>query len=119
VSNSETPESRRQLSSDATLGLERLIVGRECNAFDRLSAERKALAYAELIRLGLIDGTVKEVPGQSYPDVRVTRVTSRGKKAYGPRKYKEKKGTTGWTFFIILLGFAVLLLLILGIITWH
>jgi hypothetical protein len=115
VSNSETPESRRYLSPDATLGLERLIVGRECNAFDRLPATRKALAYAELVRLGLIEGTVKEIPGQAYPEVRVTRVTSRGKKAYLPRKKKEKSSPTGWKFFIILLCFAVILLLILGL----
>lgn len=58
-SNQESPESvaaRRQLSADATLGLERLVVGRECNAFDRFPAERKALAYAELIRWMVTSG---------------------------------------------------------------
>ena len=53
MSNEETkpaPESAellRQRSADAMLGLERLVVGRECNGFDRLPAERKAHAYAE------------------------------------------------------------------------
>ena len=38
--------------------MERLIVGRECNGFDRLSVSRKSHAFAELIRLGLAYGNV-------------------------------------------------------------
>ena len=41
------------------LGLERLIVGRECNAFDRLSSARKSRAFAELIHHGLAYGKVE------------------------------------------------------------
>ncbi len=62
------------------LGLERLIVGRECNAFDRLSPARKSRAFAELIRLGYAYGKVEEVPGQDFPNVSVQRVSSRGRR---------------------------------------
>jgi len=95
-SNQESPESvaaRRQLSADATLGLERLVVGRECNGFDRLSAERKALAYAELVRLGLIYGTVSPVAGRSYPDVTIQRVSRRGHGPVDPDQRKFKVGS--------------------------
>ena len=62
------------------MGLERLIVGRECNGFDRLPPARKARAYAELIRLGYAYGKVAEVADRDYPDVSVQRVSSRGRR---------------------------------------
>ncbi len=120
MSNEETAENRRQLSADAQLGLERLIVGRECNAFDRLTVERKARAYAELIRLGLIEGDVRVVEGQAYPEVRVHRVTSLGKKAYGPRKRQEPTSSgAGWKIFLFIVIFAAIVLLVLGVLSNH
>ena len=62
------------------LGLERLIVGRECNGFDRLTPRRKALAFAELIHLGYAHGKVEDVAGQDFPDVSVQRISSRGRR---------------------------------------
>lgn len=62
------------------LGLERLIVGRECNGFDRLPPARKARAFAELIHLGYAYGKVEEVAGRDYPEVSVQRVSSRGRR---------------------------------------
>lgn len=62
------------------LGLERLIVGRECNGFDRLSPARKSRAFAELIHLGYAYGKVEEVAGQDFPNVTVQRVSSRGRR---------------------------------------
>jgi hypothetical protein len=62
------------------LGLERLIVGRECNGFDRLSPARKSRAFAELIRFGYAYGKVEEVAGQDFPNVSVQRVSSRGRR---------------------------------------
>jgi hypothetical protein len=72
--------SETKLSDDARQGLERLVVGRECNGFDRLSPARKARAFAELVQAGFVYGTVKEVEGRDFPDVQVTRVTSRGRR---------------------------------------
>ena len=80
VSDSESISSSVRPTADALLGLERLVVGRECNGFDRLSVSRKSHAFAELIRLGLAHGKVEEVPGQSYPNVSVQRVTSQGRR---------------------------------------
>ena len=62
------------------LGLERLIVGRECNGFDRLPPARKSRAFAELIHLGYAYGKVEEVAGQDFPNVSVQRVSSRGRR---------------------------------------
>jgi hypothetical protein len=93
LSKEEPQSTRRHISSDAKLGLERLIVGRECNAFDRLPAERKALAFVELIDLGLIKGALKEVPSRTYPDVTVQHVTSAGRKAF--RKKERREGSEG------------------------
>lgn len=110
----ETVEQRRQLSADATLGLERLVVGRECNAFDRLSAERKALAYAELIRLGLIYGTVTPVPGRTYPDVVIQRVSGRGVRSVRKQRRVTDRSdhrNLGWTVFLV-----GLFLLIVGLV---
>lgn len=110
----ETVEQLRQLSADATLGLERLVVGRECNAFDRLSAERKALAYAELIRLGLIYGTVTPVPGRTYPDVVIQRVSGRGVRSVRKQRRVTDRSdhrNLGWTVFLV-----GLFLLIVGLV---
>jgi hypothetical protein len=113
-STPETVEQLRQLSADATLGLERLVVGRECNAFDRLSAERKALAYAELIRLKLIYGTVTPVPGRAYPDVVIQRVSGRGVRSVRKQRRvtdQADRGNLGWTVFLV-----SLFLLIVGLV---
>ena len=93
-------------SEDASLGLERLIVGRECNGFDRLSARRKALAFAELIHLGLASGKVEEVAGQDFPNVSVQRVTSKGRRLRrslrSARSAKKGKGLTLLWVFVVL-----------------
>ena len=82
---------RRYISSDAQAALERLIVGRECNNFDTFSSARKAMAYLDLIKLGLISATVKDLPGRSYPEVTIHSVTPLGKKTYeNQTNYKEK-----------------------------
>jgi hypothetical protein len=118
-SNQESPESvaaRRQLSADATLGLERLVVGRECNAFDRLPPERKARAYAELVRLGLIYGKVQPVAGRSYPEVTVQRVSRRGVKSVRKMRLatdRPDRRHVGWNLFLIGLFLSVVTLLLL------
>lgn len=40
------------------------------------------MAYLVLVKLGLINATVKEVPGRSYPEVTILSVTPLGKKTY-------------------------------------
>lgn len=119
--------SRRQsLSSDAVLGLERLVVGRECNAFDQLSVERKARAYAELIEAGFVCGTVKAKVGQSYPEVVIQRVSTRGKRAMQAARPKPRSdksvpvsssssGGTSWKIALFFIVFAAVLLLALMI----
>jgi hypothetical protein len=89
------------------LALERLIVGRECNGFDRLLPKRKALAYAELIQLGLAYGKVDEIAGRDYPEVAVQRVSSRGRRlrrnssrARGSRP-KGKRNQALWAFIAL------------------
>jgi hypothetical protein len=98
--------------------LERLIVGRECNAFDRLPAERKAQAFAQLIDLGLIKGTVKEVAGRTYPDVTVQHVTSAGRKAF--RKKERREGSEGksggWKIGILTLFLVAVVLAVLALV---
>lgn len=114
----EDPQSRRRpISSDAKLGLERLIVGRECNAFDRLSAERKAQAFVELIDLGLIKGVQKDVPGRAYPDVTVQHVTSAGRKAFRKKERREggEQRSRGWKFAIIVLFLTAIVLTVLAV----
>jgi hypothetical protein len=117
LSQEEPQSTRRHITSDAKLGLERLIVGRECNAFDRLPAERKALAFVELIDLGLIKGVRKEVPGRAYPDVTVQHVTSAGRKAF--RKKDRREGSEGkpggWKFGILSLFFVAVVLAVLAV----
>ncbi len=81
---------RRYITSDAQAALERLVVGRECNNFDSFSSARKSMAYLVLLKLGLINATVKEVPGRAYPEVTILSVTSLGKKTYENHiNYKE------------------------------
>ena len=120
MSKAESNPNRRHITSDAKLGLERLMVGRECNAFDRLPAERKALAFAELIGLGLIKGTVKEVAGRAYPDVIVQHVDSTGRKAFRKNRRSDSSGSSGASIsaskialFAIL--FTVLVLVVLSL----
>lgn len=115
----ETPEMRRQRSADASLGLERLVVGRECNGFDRLPAERKALAYAELIRLGLIYGTVQPVAGRDYPDVTIQRVSRRGVKSVRKLRLstdRPDRRHLGWNLFLVGLFLAVVTLVLMVLI---
>ena len=92
------------------LGLERLIVGRECNAFDRLSPRRKSLAFAELIRNGYAYGKVEEVAGQDFPNVSVQRVSSRGRRLN--RSFLSSRGSRpgNWKPFLLYLALAVALL---------
>lgn len=92
MSDSESHASSFRPSEDALLGLERLIVGRECNGFDRLSPARKARAFAELIRLGYAYGQVEDVAGQDFPDVSVQRVSSRGRRLR--RSLRSSRGAT-------------------------
>ena len=93
------------------LGLERLIVGRECNGFDRLPPARKARAFAELIRLGYAYGKVEDVAGRDYPDVTVQRVSSRGRRLR--RSSRSARGASkgkGLTVFWVFLALAAALL---------
>lgn len=89
------------------LALERLVVGRECNGFDRLTPSRKANAYAELIRLGLAYGTVEPVAGRDYPNVTVQRVSSRGRRLRRTAGQTRKSSSRGvgsrtlWAFLAI------------------
>lgn len=98
--------SSAQPSPDALLGLERLIVGRECNGFDRLSPARKSRAFAECVHLGLAYGKVTEVAGQDFPDVSIQRVSSRGRRvrrsAQASRTAPKSKGLTMlWVFLVL------------------
>jgi hypothetical protein len=89
--DSKSSPQRRYITSDAQAALERLVVGRECNNFDSFSSARKAMAYLVLLKLGLINATVKDVPNQSYPEVTIHSVTPLGKKTYeNQTNYKEK-----------------------------
>jgi hypothetical protein len=112
----ETAAQRRQLSADATLGLERLVVGRECNSFDRLPPERKARAFAELIRLGLVYGKVQPVAGRSYPDVAIQRVSRQGVKSVRKMRRatnRPERRHVGWKLFLIGLFLSVVTLVFL------
>ena len=91
------------------LGLERLIVGRECNAFDRLSPARKSRAFAELIRLGLAYGKVEEVAGQDFPNVTVQRVSSRGRRFNRSARSSRGSRPSTWKPFWLYLALAVAL----------
>lgn len=91
------------------LGLERLIVGRECNAFDRLSPARKSRAFAELIRLGLAYGKVEDVAGQDFPNVSVQRVSSRGRRLNRSLRSALSSRPGNWKPFWLYLALAVAL----------
>lgn len=89
--DTKSPPQRRYITSDAQAALERLVVGRECNNFDTFTGARKSMAYLVLLKLGLINATVKDVPGQSYPEVTIQSVTPLGKKTYENQiNYKKK-----------------------------
>ena len=93
------------------LGLERLIVGRECNGFDRLSSARKARAFAELIRLGYAYGKAEDVAGQDFPNVSVQRVSSRGRRLLRSSRSgrSAKKGNKGITILWVFVALAAAL----------
>jgi len=91
------------------LGLERLIVGRECNAFDRLSPARKSRAYAELIHHGLAYGKVEDVAGQDFPKVTVQRVSSRGRRFNRSARSSRSSRPSTWKPFWLYLALAVAL----------
>ncbi len=88
------------------LGLERLVVGRECNAFDRLPPARKARAFAELIHHGLAYGKVEEVAGQDHPNVTLQRVSSRGRRLNRSLRAPGGSLSRGWQMFWIFLVLA-------------
>lgn len=114
----ENPEELRQRSADAILGLERLVVGRECNAFDRLPAQRKAWAYAELIRLGLVHGTIQPVDGRGYPDVVIQRVSRRGVKSVRKMRLstdRPDRRHLGWNLFLVGLFLTVVALVLMAL----
>ncbi len=92
------------------LGLERLIVGRECNAFDRLSPARKSRAYAELIHHGYAYGKVEDVTGQDFPKVTVQRVSSRGRRFNRASRSALGSRPSAWKPFWLYLALAVVLL---------
>ena len=99
------------------LGLERLIVGRECNAFDRLSPARKSRAFAELIRLGYAYGKVKEVAGQDFPHVSVQRVSSHGRRLHRSSRLLRSSRPSTWQPFWLYVALAVALLGCLYLVT--
>jgi hypothetical protein len=92
------------------LGLERLIVGRECNGFDRLSPARKSRAFAELIHHGLAYGKVEEVAGQDFPNVTVQRVSSRGRRFSRSTRSSRSSRPSTWKPFWLYLALAIALL---------
>jgi hypothetical protein len=99
------------------LGLERLIVGRECNAFDRLSPARKSRAFAELIHHGLAYGKVEEVAGQDFPNVSVQRVSSRGRRLNRSSRLLRGSRPSAWQPFWLYVALAVALLGCLYLVT--
>ena len=92
------------------LGLERLIVGRECNGFDRLPPARKSRAFAELIHLGYAYGKVEEVAGQDFPNVSVQRASSRGRRLRrSSRSVRSAKKGNGITILWVFVALAAAL----------
>ena len=93
------------------LGLERLVVGRECNGFDRLPPARKSRGFAELIRLGYAYGKAEDVAGQDFPDVSVQRVSSRGRRLLRSSRSgrSAKQGNKGITILWVFVALAVAL----------
>ena len=111
VSASQSSSSSVRPTDDALLGLERLVVGRECNGFDRLSPARKSRAFAELIQLGLAYGKVEEVAGQAFPNVSVQHVSSRGRRLLRSSRSSRgaKKGNKGITILWVFVALAAVL----------
>ena len=93
------------------LGLERLIVGRECNGFDRLTPARKSRAFAELVHLGYAYGKVEELAGQDFPNVSIQRVSSRGRRLLRSSRSgrNAKKGNKGITILWVFVALAAAL----------
>lgn len=115
-SNTRKPTKRQRhyVSPDAMLALERLVIGRECNGFDNFITERKTLAYQELIRLGLVVGSVTEVPGRTYPDVVVKGVTKAGSEVY----QNNEKGVDPSTWGLRATFVVFVLVIIVGVIIY-
>ena len=93
------------------LGLERLVVGRECNGFDRLTPARKSRAFAELVHLGYAYGKAEEVAGQDFPNVSIQRVSSRGRRLLRSSRSGRtaKKGNKGITILWVFVALAAAL----------
>jgi len=93
------------------LGLERLVVGRECNGFDRLTPARKARAFAELVHLGYAYGKVEDLAGQDFPNVSIQRVSSRGRRLLRSSRSGRtaKKGNKGITILWVFVALAAAL----------
>jgi hypothetical protein len=93
------------------LGLERLVVGRECNGFDRLTSARKSRAFAELVHLGYAYGKVEELAGQDFPNVSIQRVSSRGRRLLRSSRSgrNAKKGNKGITILWVFVALAAAL----------
>ncbi len=93
------------------LGLERLVVGRECNGFDRLTPARKSRAFAELVHLGYAYGKAEDIAGQDFPDVSVQRVSSRGRRLLRSSRSSRtaKKGNKGITILWVFVAIAAAL----------
>ena len=110
MSTSETQSSARP-SEDAMLGLERLVVGRECNGFDRLTPARKSRAFAELVHLGYAYGKVEDLAGQDFPNVSIQRVSSRGRRLLRSSRSGRtaKKGSKGITILWVFVALAAAL----------
>lgn len=88
------------------------MIGRECNGFDAFTTARKTLAYQELIRLGLVVGSVTEDKGKDFPAVVIQGVTLAGKRVYQNHERGEDPSGQGLRALSIL----VILVLILGLI---
>ena len=93
------------------LGLERLVVGRECNGFDRLTPARKSRAFAELVHLGYAYGKVEDLAGQDFPNVSIQRVSSRGRRLLRSSRSGRtaKKGNKGITILWVFVALAAAL----------
>ena len=74
------------------------------------------MAFVELIDLGLIKGTVKEVPGRAYPDVTVQHVTSAGRSAFRKKERGESSEgkSSGWKIGILALFLIAVVLAVLA-----
>ena len=75
------------------------------------------MAFAELIDLGLIKGTVKEVTGRAYPDITVQHVTSVGRRAFRKKERGESSEvkSSGWKIGILALFLIAVVLAVLAV----